>query len=66
MVKVETVEALLTLRELSKLVGLKPRSLEEWRRLGKGPGYVRLSGEPNIRYPASEVKKWLAETERSS
>ncbi len=66
MVKVETVEALLTPRELSKLVGLKPRSLEEWRRLGKGPGYVRLSGRRHVRYAASAVKAWLESLEQSS
>jgi len=66
MVKVETVEALLTPRELSKLVGLKPRSLEEWRRLGKGPAFVRLSGQRHVRYLAPKVKKWLGEMERSS
>jgi hypothetical protein len=59
MVKMETVEALLTPRELGKLVGLKPRSLEEWRRLGKGPAFVRLSGKRNIRYRATTVKAWL-------
>ncbi len=59
MVKVDTVDALLTPREFAKLVGLTPRSLEEWRRLGKGPAFVRLSSQRHVPYPASAVKAWL-------
>jgi len=43
--------------ELAKLVGLKPRALEEWRRLGKGPSFIRLP--KGVRYPASAVRRWL-------
>lgn len=66
MMKVDTVDALLTPREFARLVGLKPRSLEEWRRLGKGPAYVRVSGRRNVRYRASAVKAWLESLEQSS
>ncbi len=65
MLKVETVDALLTPKEFSKLLGLKPRSLEEWRRLGKGPAFVRLSGQRHVRYPASAVKAWLDSLEQA-
>jgi predicted DNA-binding transcriptional regulator AlpA len=59
MVKLNKMDALITPKELSRLVGLRPRSLEEWRRLGKGPSYVRLSGQRHVRYPAGAVKAWL-------
>ncbi len=52
-------EALLTTGELAELVGLKPRSFEEWRRVGRGPKFIRLP--KGVRYPASAVSQWLDE-----
>ncbi len=52
-------EELLTTGELAELVGLKPRSLEEWRRFGRGPRFVRLP--KGVRYPVSAVSRWLDE-----
>ncbi|MGH7485120.1 MAG: helix-turn-helix transcriptional regulator [bacterium] len=49
----------MTPTELADLLGLRPRTLEEHRRLGRGPAYVRLSGRRNVRYRASDVKAWL-------
>lgn len=53
MLKVESVDALLTPKDLARLTGRRPRTLEQWRRLGKGPAYVRLSGRRGVRYRAS-------------
>ncbi len=58
------VDPLLTPREFAKFLRLTPRALEIWRREGRGPKYCRLSGHRNVRYPASEVRKWLAQLER--
>ena len=52
-------EALMTPHELARLVGYSPRSLEEWRRRGHGPEFIRLSGYKGVRYPASAVRRWL-------
>ena len=34
---------------------MSPRTLENWRSLGKGPNYVKLGGQ--IRYKIEEIKK---------
>ncbi len=44
--------------EVSKLLGLKPRTLQQWRITGKGPRHIKMS-ERTIRYELSEVQKWL-------
>lgn len=52
-------EELMTPHELAQLVGLSVRSLEQWRRRGYGPRFIRLSGQKGVRYPASAVRRWL-------
>ena len=59
MLKVESVDALLTPKDLARLTGRRPRTLEIWRREGRGPAFVRLSGRRGVRYPSSAVKAWL-------
>ncbi len=54
-------EELMTPRELAKLVGYSPQSLELWRRKGRGPQFIRVSGHKGVRYPASSVRRWLEE-----
>lgn len=40
-------------------IGKPPRTLDQWRYLGKGPAYVRVGG--SIRYRRSDVDRWLDE-----
>jgi predicted DNA-binding transcriptional regulator AlpA len=47
------------------LLGLKPRTLTEWRMLGTGPAYVRISNRC-IRYRLSDLDAWAAERVRTS
>jgi len=37
------------------------RTLEDWRRKGTGPDYVRVGGR--VRYRPSAVRQWLAQGE---
>lgn len=37
--------------------GPSPRTIERWRRLGKGPDFVRLEGR--VAYRESAIARWL-------
>jgi hypothetical protein len=50
------LEGLLTAHELAERLQVGTRSLEEWRRRGKGPRYVRLSGHKGVRYTAAPLR----------
>jgi excisionase family DNA binding protein len=51
------VEKLLTTEEVAELTGFKRRTIEEWRRSGKGPRYVVI--EHRIRYRPADVEAWI-------
>jgi predicted DNA-binding transcriptional regulator AlpA len=53
-------DRLLTPRELAARLGVSTRTLEKWRYLGSGPRGIALTPRA-IRYPESEVARWLAE-----
>lgn len=40
-----------------ELLGLQPRTLENWRTLGRGPCYVKVGGR--VRYRTSDLLEWL-------
>lgn len=50
-------DALLTEREAAVVLGVKPKTLANWRGQGKGPAYVKL-GRP-VRYRAGTLTEWL-------
>lgn len=52
-------ETLLTEKMVSEMLGLKPRTLQQWRFVGRGPKYIKLS-ERVIRYKWSDVQDWVA------
>lgn len=56
---------LLTAAKVAKLVGRSTVTLERWRRLKKGPPYIRLSGA-RVAYPVSKLREWLATGEVAS
>ena len=49
----------------AELLGLTPRALEERRRRGDGPPYIRL-GRTCVRYRLSDLEEWLSERTYSS
>ena len=53
-------EALLDPPITARLLGVKPRTLEGWRRRGRGPAFVRLGGK-TVRYRRKDLDRWLAE-----
>ena len=55
---------LLTPRETAKHLRCSERKLERHRLVGDGPPFVKIGAA--IRYPLSELEKWLAEHTRRS
>ena len=56
---------LLTTDEVAEFLGVSPRTIEDWRRRGGGPRFIRLRGRA-VRYRPSELARWLAEHEVAS
>jgi Helix-turn-helix domain len=50
---IQADERMLTQRELADRWRCSLRTLQRWRSLGGGPGFVRLGG--SIRYPIADV-----------
>ena len=46
-------------RALAAVLGVTPKTLENWRKAGKGPPFLALSPR-KIRYDLSAVHAWLA------
>ena len=44
----------------AEVLDIKLRTLEEWRRTGSGPEFVRLS-QTCVRYPLDKLKEWISE-----
>ena len=56
--------ALLTTPEAAAHLRLRVRTLETWRRLGKGPPFLKLGTK--VRYPIADLEAWLAARVRIS
>lgn len=48
---------LMTQKELAEYLGYEERTIEYWRRVGKGPAFIRPGG--HVRYRESAVDKWV-------
>jgi predicted site-specific integrase-resolvase len=46
-----------TQAQLAALLNVKPNTLREWRRLGKGPAYIRI--QKGVFYRKADVENWL-------
>jgi predicted DNA-binding transcriptional regulator AlpA len=57
--------SLLTAAQLATLLGVRDQTLAEWRVLGTGPRFVRLSARA-IRYRRADVDAWLDAQARAS
>lgn len=55
----------LTIAEAAKVIGVKERTLADWRRTGEGPPHLRISSRC-VRYLASDVRGWLEGRRRRS
>ncbi|MBW3068990.1 helix-turn-helix domain-containing protein [Actinomyces sp. 594] len=49
---------MLTTKELARVLGVAPRTLDNWRSASRGPAYFRF--EHVVRYRMSDVEAWLA------
>lgn len=56
---------LLTEDEAAELIGFTPRALQNWRRVGGGPRFVRV-GSRVVRYRPQDLEAWAAERLRTS
>jgi predicted DNA-binding transcriptional regulator AlpA len=55
---------LLTEIETAQLLGISPRTLQNWRRSGRGPVHVRLGGM--VRYTPHDVESFIAQGRRTA
>lgn len=51
-------ESLLTEKQVSAMLGLKQRTLQQWRLERKGPKFIKLTARV-IRYKLNDVQDWL-------
>jgi len=58
-------DGLLSTREAARILGLKARTLENWRRVGTGPTYSRI-GVRSIRYSRKALQRYIEEHEQMS
>lgn len=52
-----SVQPLLTEREVARLTGMSVASVRKWRLLGQGPQYLKIS--TSVRYRPHAVAAWL-------
>lgn len=51
----------LTTEDLAERLGVSPRTVEDWRRHNRGPGYLTVSGpagKQKVRYRLADVEAW--------
>jgi predicted DNA-binding transcriptional regulator AlpA len=60
-----TGDRLVSEAETAALLGIAPRTLQEWRRKGAGPAFIRLTGR-SIRYRQADVLAWVTARIRPS
>lgn len=53
------LEPLLGVAELADYLGVPPQRVYDWRLSGTGPRGYRIGRE--LKFPVSEVRRWLAE-----
>lgn len=52
-------------RQAAAALGMTPRTMQEWRRTGEGPPFVRISSRC-IRYRPNDLVTWAADRLRTS
>jgi len=61
---VSTIQQLLTTTQTAETLGLSVRTLEAYRRSGKGPRYVKFGRR--TRYAPEDLAAWVESLKRSS
>ncbi len=56
----QSQDRLLNEVEAARFLGLRPRTLQNWRWSGEGPPFVRVSNRA-IRYRISDLRRWVEE-----
>ncbi len=51
------IDTLLNQKDVERITGLKPSTLEQWRLVGKGPRWIKLGRM--VRYRESELHEYL-------
>ncbi len=59
-------DALLFTGEAAYLLGQSPRTLDEWRRSGAGPHFLRLGRVRAVRYRRRDLVEWMDGRRRRS
>lgn len=62
---IEEGERLLSTAEAGRLLGVSPRTLEDWRLRGGGPLFRKL-GRRLVRYLSSDLLAFIAEAARAN
>lgn len=52
------MQKLLTTSEAAPLIGVKPKTLENWRVLGRGPVHIKAGGR--VGYELADIEAWKA------
>jgi excisionase family DNA binding protein len=55
------IDGLLSTREAARLLGIRPRTLEHWRRQRTGPTYSKIGRA--IRYSRGALEKYISDHE---
>lgn len=50
---------LLTQEQAGEMLCISPKTLEQWRYLGKGPRFIRMSSRA-VRYSQETIEAWLS------
>jgi len=53
-----TLSALLSEEEAAPFVGTEPKTLANWRTMGKGPKFIRVGRK--VKYHPDDVAEWVA------
>ena len=59
---IQTDEMLLTEAQVSRILGIKQRTLQQWRLTERGPKFLKLSARV-VRYRLSDVQNWISEAQ---
>ena len=59
----DELERLLPEKQATRLIGVSPRTLRNWRVIGGGPQYVKVSARC-IRYRRADILSWIEARER--
>jgi predicted site-specific integrase-resolvase len=59
---IDSYPLMLTAAEAAELTGISVERLSTWRKIGRGPAYVKMGDGPNgaVRYPREDIRTYIA------